>query len=174
MQWRSPEADGRAAGGTQADTPRALARGWLLGLPGQRTVAIGERELIHILPEAPLLYEIPRAPRHARRALAWQARILPVLDLAELFHAAALDADTPLVGVVAYRAAGVARLGALALHGVPRRFETSDTQSCELPPALQALAPGCLSCLEHPDHGAVPILHLSALFSASGRMAGVA
>ena len=175
----SPMSDVRTSASTFSSHDSAMAawptqsrdgtgRGWLLSLPGKRIVAVGERELVHILPEVPMLRPIPRAPRHARRAMVWQQRILPVIDLAELFDEGTEDsAVVPLIGVVAFSASGrkATGLGALLLYGVPQRLETSMNEPREMPPRLQALADWSLSCLEHPEHGEVPILYLSKLFS---------
>jgi chemotaxis signal transduction protein len=147
------------------------AKGWLLSLGAERLVAVGERELVHILAELPKLQLIPRAPVHARYAMVWQERIVPVIDLSALLDKgeARSSSAASVIGIVAFRGArkGAIGMGALALHGVPRRIETSDSDACEMPPRFHALLAWAISCLDHLDHGAVPILHLSKLFAAT-------
>ncbi|MEQ1881451.1 MAG: chemotaxis protein CheW, partial [Burkholderiales bacterium] len=150
-------------------------KGWLLSLGAGRLVAVGERELVHILAELPKLQPIPRAPAHARHAMVWQERILPVIDLSALLDKSESGPSTPIsvIGIVAFRGArkGTIGLGALALHDVPQRLETSDSDACEMPSRLHALSAWAISCLDHPDHGAVPILNLSNLYAVAPELA---
>jgi chemotaxis signal transduction protein len=159
--------------GNQAAAPRvaAAANGWLLSLGAERLVAVGERELVHILAELPRLQRIPRAPAHASHAMVWQERVLPVIDLSVLLDKGESRSSSPasVIGIVAFRGErkGTIGLGALALHDVPRRFETSEADACEIPSRFHAMSALAISCLDHLDHGPVPILHLSKLFSAA-------
>jgi chemotaxis signal transduction protein len=151
--------------------------GWVISLKGSWYAALGQHELVHVLPYSPVLYTIPQTPPHARHVIVWQEKILPVLDLATYL---AEDGDAwfdtwttevlmeNLVGIVAYRGFGGSEttLGALLLCNVPERVEVTDEQACELPAHLGRWAAVAISCFEHPNYGPVPILDLPRIFSS--------
>jgi chemotaxis signal transduction protein len=154
------------------------AGAWLLRLPGRLHAAVGERELVHIIPQTPTLYEIPGAPEHCRHALVWQGEILPLMDVGARLRGAhgqdqtmTLAGIAVLVGVVAYPdpVGGEVRHAGLRLARVPVRVSVSDAQACRLPhegPDWTRLA---ISCFAQPGLGPVPILDLSRLFGAPVR-----
>ena len=151
--------------------------GWVISLKGSWYAALGQYELVHILPYSPVLYTIPQTPPHACHVIVWQENILPVLDLATYL---AEDGDAwfdtwttevsmeNLVVIVAYRGFGGSetKLGALLLRKVPERVEVTDEQACELPAHLGRWTALAISCFEHPNYGPVPILDLSRIFSS--------
>ncbi|MGI9335041.1 MAG: chemotaxis protein CheW [Gammaproteobacteria bacterium] len=167
----------------------ASANGWLMHPLGTDLVAIGEFELAHVMSEAPELFAVPGAPAYCRQAIIWNARPVPVLDLAtrvyeprallaatrtrELAHAyiavvrysdpagdaGVVDGAPPLAGAVAY--------GAFALRALPGRVEVSDDQTASLSDDQAGWSPYVLSCFEHVDGALVPILHLERVFSAA-------
>jgi chemotaxis signal transduction protein len=155
------------------------APAWLLPITGTITAAVGEFELVHILPDPPALFGVPRAPHYCREVLVWQGRILPLMDLAARFDAPgrkpALDAARVIVGIVAYRpeqGADALGYGGLALHSVPQRCRVGDDQACSLPPWLAAWTPYVSACFQpEGPRSAVPVLRLERLFASPGAAA---
>lgn len=136
---------------------------WVLELGQGRCAAVGERELLHLLPQ-PQLFAVPMAPAYCARVLPWQDRLLPVWDVSA--WAGGEAADTELVAVVGYqRRAGQAPLfGALVLAEPPARVPVDDGQACGFPDDVpwQDIACACFSHDERP----VPILDLRRMFAA--------
>jgi chemotaxis signal transduction protein len=147
------------------------ASAWILPITDTVAAAVGEAELVHVLPDTPALFEVPLAPPYCRRVLVWQRRIVPVMDLAARFQGVGPDSNTTptLVGIFAYLAEGTGRLdyGALSLAALPRRREVSDAQACRLPDDFEAWRRYVNSGFRAEAGGRViPILRLSRLFSS--------
>jgi chemotaxis signal transduction protein len=152
---------------------------WLLNVDAGVPAAVGELEMVHLLPDAPTLYEIPRSPGHCRKVLVWQDAVLPLLDLNARLSLAGTAVTAEGQGVhaqialCAYRAApGAAQqLGALLLRDIPHRIRVRDADARELPEALLAWRPYAISCFEHATLGPIPVLDLYRVFSpaADGR-----
>jgi len=150
--------------------------GWVLKLRGQWRAAVGLRELVHVLPYSPRLYMVPQTPPHARHVILWEGKIVPVVDLVAYLEAGVergprtetnrISLDR-LVGIVAYQTASDAEvsLAGMLLGKVPERIRVTDEQACALPQSPPGWNQVALSCFEHPDYGAVPILDLPRLFS---------
>ena len=152
------------------------SNGWLLKLRGQWHAAVGLRELVHVLPYSPRLYVVPQTPPHARHVILWEGRILPVVDLVAYLEAGAegglrTATNRPsldhLVGIIAYQTApgSEVSLAGMLLGKVPERLRVTDEQACALPESPPGWSQVAISCFEHPDYGAVPILDLPRLFS---------
>ena len=141
---------------------------WLLDLGGGLHAAVGEREMLHVLPDSPRLYEIPRSPPYCRKVLIWQGEILPVMDLARRLsvHEATAAQSPPLIVITAFQEQqGVApRHGALLLGSAPARIRVSDAQACELPQPQSRWRSFAIACFEHADRGAVPVVDLGRIF----------
>lgn len=141
------------------------ATAWLLELGQDRRAAVGERELLHLLPQ-PQLLAVPLAPAYCARVLPWQDGLLPVWDVSAWAGGEAAAVDTELVAVVGYqRRAGQAPFfGALVLTEPPARVLVDDAQACDLPADFpwQDIASACFSHEERP----VPILDLRRMFAA--------
>lgn len=153
------------------------APAWIFGITKSISAAVGEFELVHLPPEFPVLYEVPKTPHFCQRVMLWQQRIVPVMDLARRFQIPAeentKEAPSPAterrVGIFAYRAkeTGTHEFGALFIASLPQRREISDAQLCSLPAGLDAWAPYVISCFQYGgERKAVPILNLAQLFSA--------
>jgi chemotaxis signal transduction protein len=152
------------------------SNGWVLKLRGQWRAAVGLRELVHVLPYSPRLYMVPQTPPHARHVILWEGKIVPVVDLVAYLEAGVergprtetnrISLDR-LVGIVAYQTASDAEvsLAGMLLGKVPERIRVTDEQACALPQSPPGWNQVALSCFEHPDYGAVPILDLPRLFS---------
>jgi chemotaxis signal transduction protein len=150
------------------------ADAWVLPLRRNLVVAVGALEMMHIIPETPELFEIPRAPSHCRHVIVWEDEILPLTDLAILLLGeTVILRDTPerlstLAAAVVYQAGSGQRpqRGALLLNGVPGRSQVNDEQVCELPTTISDWRGLAISCFRHPQYGRVPILDLTHLFTA--------
>ncbi len=145
---------------------------WLLHLPGGPRAAVGELEMVHVVPSSPALFEIPLSPFYCRNVVVWRDEVLPLMNLAaRVTGEAVAQTETiagieNLVGIVAYQSCsdGAPRKGALVLGGAPARIRVSDVQACALPASEQGWRPITISCFKHPDHGPVPVLDLPAVF----------
>lgn len=139
---------------------------WLLDFGETKKVAVGERELLHLLPQ-PELFDVPLASAYCARVLSWQERLLPVWDLGVWFGDDPDHRPAPLAAVIGYQAQGesVPSFGALLLAEPPQRIEVGDEQFCELPDGLPWPAIAA-SCFRHGEQ-AVPILDLAVMFSAA-------
>jgi chemotaxis signal transduction protein len=146
---------------------------WLLDLGHGLHAAVGEREIIHVLPDPPPMFEIPRSPAYCRRLLIWQDELLPLMNLAgrvtarPVAPAEAQPGDDGLVAIAAFqRHPGEApRHGGLLLRGTPSRVGVSDANACGLPEAPGGWRQFAISCFEHADLGPVPVLDLQSVFS---------
>lgn len=146
---------------------------WVVDLGHHRSVAVGERELLHLLPE-PHLFDVPCTPAHCARVLSWQDLLLPVWDL-RVWLGDTVGLTMPnLVAVVGYQlAAGqMPFFGALVLTEPPLRLQVTDEQACELPEGAPWQDIAC-SCFRHGEQ-TVPILDLRAMFAAPPHQSAVA
>jgi hypothetical protein len=131
------------------------------------------------MPDEPVAHPVPGTLAHARCVIAWEGRLLPLLDAGALlsgnaddwgeYPTAATSSLQNVVAIVAYTprgpAAAEAELGALLLRRLPERVEVADEQACDLPAPWTGWGSLFVSCFEHPEHGPVPILDLAALFA---------
>jgi chemotaxis signal transduction protein len=149
------------------------AEAWLLSLGAVHRAAVGIYEVVHVLPHAPALFQVPQAPVYCRGVILWEERVLPVVDLRSLASAGAARVDAAhvagieqLVAVVAYQTdpSQIAEYGALLLAAVPARITVTNQQGCEFDPALAPWASFSSSCFRHPNLGAVPVLDLRRVF----------
>ncbi len=146
---------------------------WVLTLKGRLHAAVGELEMVHIIPYSPKLFVVPASPDYSHHVLIWEDEVLPVMDLRTYLLGAGGGRDVAvtgienLVGVVAFQAhpGEAPRYGGLLLDDVPARVRVTDDDACALPVAPAAWAPIAVSCFEHEDHGPVPVLDLRRLFS---------
>ncbi len=146
---------------------------WLLNLRGGLSAAVGELELIHIIPFAPLLFEVPVSPRYCRNVVLWHDHIVPLMDLTARVTSRVVEQAVPiagmqyLVGIVAHqeRAGGSVQYGALSMDKPPVHIQVGAGQACDLPASLQGWRRIAISCFEHPGHGPVPVLDLPAVFT---------
>jgi hypothetical protein len=149
------------------------AEAWLLSLGAAHRAAVGIYEVVHILPYAPSLFQVPQAPAHCRSVILWEERVLPVVDLRSLVSEGAAKVDAAhvagleqLLAVVAYLTdrSQVADYGALLLAGLPARTTVTDEQACELDPSLAPWAWFSSSCFRHANLGPIPVLDLRRVF----------
>jgi hypothetical protein len=141
------------------------ASAWLLHFGDGESAVVGERELLHLVPQ-PTLLMVPRAPAHCRRVMEWQNRLLPTWDVLEWLSPGAGERDARLAAVVGYqlRRKEMPRFGAVMLEEPPSRVKVSDTQACELPGGRPGLRDIAISCFLH-EQQPVPVLDLPRMFA---------
>jgi chemotaxis signal transduction protein len=145
------------------------ANAWIISITDTVSVSVGEFELIHILPDTPELFNVPRAPVYCQQVLVWQNKIIPVMNLAQRFglkRPSAINSSV-IASIFAYRAenTGLPEYGALLLTTTPRRSEVSDDQACPLPSELYLWTHYVRSCFQETEtKKAIPILKLELLF----------
>lgn len=150
------------------------ATAWVLPIVPGIDVAVGEFELVHILPDWPPLSELSGAPEYCREALIWQDQTLPLMDLAARFALPDAEPSAPgrgYIGIVAYRfeAGGEIGFGALRLAAIPWRCEVDDDQACDFPVWLRDFIPYASCCFQpEATRPAIPIVRLDLLFFGMG------
>lgn len=154
----------------------AVSDAWLLHLNGGARAAIGQREMLYVLPHEPRLHRVPLAPEHACHVLIWEHRLVPVVDAGLLISSSPLstDAETTtlssfqkLIAIVAVCDADEtqASLGALLLCAMPERIAVSDDSACDLSEELSKSNRMVCACFRATaDSAPVPILDLAAIF----------
>lgn len=150
------------------------SKAWLFKVGHQAYAAVGERELVHVLPYRPQLFEVPHTPAYCRYVTVWQDQILPVMDFGLRIGGSTLElSDTTeieldwLIAVVAYHPLERSKIGygALLLKNIPERITVGDDQQC-VATEVDARWFGLVSsCFEHALYGRVPILDLAYSFS---------
>lgn len=138
---------------------------WMVSFRGDHRAAVGERELVHVLPDTPPLFPVMKAPRHCRQVFVWEGHVLPVYDLSMWLGAPSAHGDDDHLGVFRYRPAAGAPLayGALVIEGAPRQVLVNDSQARELPEDAKAWRPVVDACFDYGGR-AVPVLNLARLF----------
>ncbi|MGZ8218965.1 chemotaxis protein CheW [Methylomagnum sp.] len=149
------------------------ATAWMLPITKAMSAAVGEFELVHILLDRPVLFDVPRAPAHCRHVLVWQDRIVPLMDLGARFGAPGRNpgpiAEAGVIGIVAYQPVATDHFeyGALRLEAIPWRSEVADEQACAFPSWLEVWRPYASACFQpEGPRSAVPILRLDRLLSS--------
>jgi len=143
---------------------------WIISITDTLSAAVGEFELIHVLPDNPELFSIPTAPPYCQQIFVWQNKIIPVMNLVERFglEKNATPDDHRVMTIFAYRTEKTAlpEYGALSLNATPRRSEVSDTQACPLPAELSSWTNYVRCCFQDTEsQQAIPILKLEHLFA---------
>lgn len=142
-----------------------VSTAWLLNVGAERPVAIGERELLHLVPE-PELFSVPLAPSHCARVLPWQGQLLPVWDLGVWLDHTATERHPGVAAIVGYqsRPGDTPQLGAIVLAKPPTRITVADSQACPLPADTPQLSTIAIACFLR-DQLPIPILDIHTLFS---------
>lgn len=129
-------------------------RAWLLEVGLDCRIAIGEHELIEVLPEITL--DLPHG------MLTWRDLEIPVVNLAALAGTETTHQGTAVVAAYQTEPGMALRHGALCLGRLPIPVQVDDSMACELPdaPHWRALAISCFSYEDAP----VPIIDVSRVF----------
>ena len=144
---------------------------WLISITDTLYAAVGEFEMVHVLPDNPVLFNVPKAPHYCQQVFVWQNKIIPIMNLAARFgyEEKLTISEHFIVSIFAYRAekTGLIEYGALFLTTTPRRIEVSDDQACPLPPDLVAWTRYVNCCFrETESQPVIPILKLERLFAS--------
>jgi hypothetical protein len=144
----------------------AEAAAWLLNLGAGIQVAIGLRELQHLLPQPVDWVAVPRTPHYCRYALWWDERIVPVMDLERWLLPEQSMSVKPLLGIVAYQETPTAAVnyGALMLAERPRQIRVEDASECSLSGPTAPFQPIAIAAFRQASR-VVPILHLTTIFT---------
>ena len=138
---------------------------WMVPLRGDHRVAVGELELVHVLPDPPELFPVLKAPRHCRQVFLWEGLVVPVFDLSLMLGEEPYDSDNAHLGVFRYRPEGGQALhyGSLVIEGAPRQVLVNDSQACDLPDGQDSWRRVASSCFDYGGRP-VPVLNLPRLF----------
>jgi chemotaxis signal transduction protein len=142
-----------------------MSNAWLLECDPALVVAVGDHEIVeYIQPQRS--YAVPETPYYCNRVIAWQDKLVPVMDMALLTGIRNLQQELSFVCLLCYQLAPRAALQYLALriNRTPQKITVDDSQACEfaddaVSPLLQAVT---LCCFTHMQQ-AVPILDLGKL-----------
>lgn len=149
-------------------------RAWLLPFGEGRHAAIGEYELVHIIPDWVRLQSIPLCPVHCHKVFMWQGQLIPVFDPQAWFRpqdTSAADATQdiiPIMCIVAYeddkRTVGY---GGIMLSALPFRTTVLDDQLCDYPDDNDRWSAIAVSCFSDSVGGQAPVLDLPRIFCSS-------
>jgi len=149
----------------------ASSNAWLLECDPALIVAVGDHEIVEYI-QPRRSYTVPQAPPYCNRVIAWQNRLLPVIDLALLAGTRSLQQDVPYACLLRYQPAPGAALQHLALriNRTPQKVAVEDSQACEfaddeVSPLLKSVTLCCFTHLQQ----TVAILDLGKLCSAEFR-----
>lgn len=143
----------------------AESNAWILDFGQQYRAAVGKRELLHLL-DVHEIFSVPCTPFYCNRVVAWQERLLPVMDIASRLGGMAQKAK--FIALVGYqqRRGEYPQFGALLLSSPPLQATVSDEQACKLPENTRGWNELVISCFDY--HGdAVPVLDINRLFNTA-------
>ena len=150
-----------------------VSNAWLLSFSDQYKAAIGNMEMVHILPVVPELTEISQLPNYCKYSIDWEGQVLPVMNIVSFLageteqQANETCYNNKLIGIVAYNHLenNKQSYGAFLLDKVPVRIEVDDKQASDLPESPAAWEKIAISCFEHNKGEYVPILDIPGIFS---------
>lgn len=121
-----------------------MSQAWILDIGCTLPVAIGSRELLQLI-SAPQPYTVPLAPAYCQHVVAWQDRLLAVMDLSQRLTASAQSfTENSLLAVVAFQSllTHQVEVAAIMLTQPPHKVEVSNQDAL---PADQDTAWGNLA-----------------------------
>ena len=145
---------------------------WLLECGDTLTVAVSDHEIVECVhPEQ--FYRIPETPDYCNNVLAWQDKLVPVMDMAAALHGAhKKQSEESFLCMLSYQLAAKQPLQYLALRisETPRKITVDDDQVCELPTGVssQLLASVSFCCFSY-QQLPVAILDIAKLCSEEFR-----
>ena len=139
---------------------------WLMQIDRASKVAVGQRELIHIV-AAPKYIEVPKAPFYCSRVLIWNNSLVPVVDLSLLVNkmSAFYHDNSVAVGVYTDQNSGKTHYGGIQLTDMPVLDKVSNKQQILESELSSAWRPVSVSAYKSTDNEIIPILDLRRLFS---------
>ena len=151
-------------------------RAWMLPLAEGAHAAIGEYEMVHIIPEWVRLQAIPRCPEYCHKVFTWQGQLIPIFDPHVYIRpkgqvaADAAQNTTPVICIVAYEDDNhKVCYGGLLLNAIPFRTDVVDVQLCDFPDGNGKWNNIAVSCFSDPVGGRTPILDLPRIFCSAPR-----
>lgn len=118
---------------------------WLLECDSELIVAVSDHEIVEYL-QPQRTFTVPETPEYCNRVIAWQDKLVPVMDLAMLTGVRSQQQEASFVCLLGYQLAPREPLQYLALriNTTPQKLEVDDSQACELEgdavsPLLQAV-----------------------------------
>jgi chemotaxis signal transduction protein len=141
------------------------SKAWMVGFRGDHRAAVGELELVHVLPDPPEMFPVLKAPRHCRQVFLWEDHVLPVFDLS-LWLGEDPDKNGDVHhGVLRFRPGPEEPLhyGCLIIEGAPRQILVNDSQACDLPRGGESWRPLAHACFDY-EGRPVPVLNLQRIF----------
>lgn len=142
----------------------AKAEAWILELRSGNRVALGKRQMIHLV-DYPQLFKASDDEQSCLGYIDWLNRVVPVIDLDAHLYMDPPDVSPKLVGIVTYHNVDteLPEFGALVLPVIPARKEIDDSQACALPVTLSSLRDVSIACFSD-ESEAIPVLNIRALF----------
>jgi chemotaxis signal transduction protein len=126
---------------------------WLLACSDTLTVAVSDHEIVEcVQPER--YFSVPATPNYCSSVIAWQDKLVPVMDLAAALDGAnTIPLDKAFVCMLSFQLAPRQPLQYLALriNGTPQKIRVEDEQVCEAPAEgfSQLLKSATLCCFSH-------------------------
>ena len=140
---------------------------WIVPLPGNMWIALGNLELVHVLTDVPAQSVVgDNGPAFLSETISWDGDTIPVFDAGKFGRGIEKTAETVYYGIVRYRPTPTSpqRFGALKMTSIPQRAPVEDKMACDLPESHYHWRPFSVSCFKL-DGRAVPVLDLATLFS---------
>ncbi len=139
---------------------------WIVPLPGNVCVAVGNLEFVHVLPDVPARTAVDDGPAFMHEAVSWDGGLIPVFDAGKFSQGIEKTSDSVYYGVVRYRpiSSSRQRFGALKMTAIPQRVSVDDGMACELPDSHHCWRPFSVSCFSLDGHP-VPVLDLARVFA---------
>ena len=136
---------------------------WILDFGLNHKAAVGARELLHLI-DVPVTFKVPCTPSYCHRVVAWQQRLLPVMDITSRLGGTVQDAQ--FIAVIGYqkKRGEYPQFGALMLMSPPFQVAVGDAQACSLPEQTRGWEDLAISCFDY-NGDAVPVLNLNKLFN---------
>jgi chemotaxis signal transduction protein len=150
----------------------STSNAWLLECGDALTVAVSDHEIVEcVQPER--YFKIPGTPDYCCSVLAWQDKLVPVMDMAAALRDDHKTQSEPLyVCLLSYQLAPKQPLQylALSISQAPQKIQVDDEQVCEQPTdgISQLLASVSFCCFSH-QQLPVAILDIAKLCSEDFR-----
>jgi chemotaxis signal transduction protein len=140
----------------------ARTNAWILDIGEHLKAAVGGRELLHLI-DQPKTLSVPCTPSYCKRVIAWQGRLLAVMDMTA--RLTGKEQQAKFVAVVAYQfqKGDYPEFGALLLLSPPVKVTVSDEDVCHLPENNSNWKAVAISCFTH-EGEAIPVLDLRKIF----------
>ena len=150
----------------------STSNAWLLECGDALTVAVSDHEIVEcVQPER--YFRIPGTPDYCCSVLAWQDKLVPVMDMAAALHDDhRAQSEWLFACLLSYQLAPKQPLQYLALRisQAPQKIQVDDEQVCEVPTGgiSQLLASVSFCCFSH-QQLPVAILDIAKLCSEEFR-----